>query len=769
MVFPLRLVKMLFRYLSSLTFLLVPFLLLGEEREAWTSSKISGSPELPPPYVAEAVWPHITFNQGLDITLLESEGLIFVTERFGKIWRLPSDLKSRPKSAFLFADMKEHIPSLNRLLGLAFHPEFARNRKFYLYYALNTLEPGFACGLSQFEVDTKGSIVPGSRVRLMHFPADGHTGGDVQFGPDRMLYVPIGDLIPPSPPDPKRAAQDLGQIAGKILRIDVDSKDRGLPYGIPKDNPFLGAEGARPEVWAYGLRNPWKIAFHPENGELWLGDVGWEQWEMVHRIEKGGNYGWSVMEGPMPTNPYQDTGPSPISHPIVNYDHYSGASITGGYFVSSDRLPRLQGSYVYGDYVTGKVWAMSWDGEKVTENLEIADTRQDIVTFGIDESGDILFLELGQNAPLQRLVSSPNLEKASEFPTKLSETGLFRDAADQIASVGVYEFKINAPMWQDGYESDYWVGMPDRSGLKTKAEARRGSPVMNYLKPDDMVLAKTIHKDGHRVETQILHFDGFWKGYSYRWNESQTDATLVDKEGLNTEIQGRPYRFPSRSECIRCHGSNFNRPLAFFPGQMNRDGQLERFKDLGLVDKEFVEMAAAQPLVNPNRSEEPIESRARSWLHANCAHCHKVSGGSGLTAQMNIAVPTSQLELIGHAPKRGYFGLDQASQIESGNPYRSILYYRVATKGAGHMPMVGAQTLDKEGVRLVHDWIRSMSPDASVPAYSLEPKSVEEALVLYHKIQSGELSIEKREKAIAACLDHADPFIANLFIGIELE
>ncbi len=757
------------RYLSFLTSLAIPGLLLGEERKEWTTSKIFGSPDLSPPYVAEAVWPHITFNQGLDITLLESKGLIFVTERFGKIWQVPSNLNSRPESAVLFADMKAHIPSLNRLLGLAFHPDFESNPKFYLYYALNTAEPGFVCGLSQFEVDTNGSVLPGSRVRLMHFPADGHTGGDIQFGPDGMLYVPIGDLVPPSPPDSKKAAQDLGQIAGKILRIDVDGKDSELPYGIPKDNPFLGVEGARPEVWAYGLRNPWKIAFHPENGELWLGDVGWEQWEMVHRIEKGGNYGWSVMEGPMPTNPYQDTGPSPISHPIANYDHFLGASITGGYFVSSDRLPDLEGSYVYGDYVTGKVWALSWDGERVATNREIADTRQDIVTFGIDESGDILFLELSPNTSLQRLVDNPRTENTSSFPTKLSETGLFENVARQIASVGVYDFEINSPMWQDGYESDYWLGMPNGTGLKTTVEERRGFPVINYLKPDDMVLAKTVHKDGHRVETQILHFDGYWRGYSYRWNESQSDATLVDKEGLDTEIQGRPYRFPSRSECIRCHGSNFNRPLAFFPGQMNRDGQLERFKELGLVDGVFEEMATAQPLVNPKDSTESIESRARSWLHSNCAHCHKVSGGSGLTAQMNIAVSTSQLELIGHAPKRGYFGLDQAPQIDPGNPYRSILYYRVATKGAGHMPMVGAQTLDQEGVRLVHDWIRSMSPDASVPAYTLEPKSVEEALVLYHKIQSGELSIEERDKAIGACLDHADPFVANLFNGIELE
>jgi glucose/arabinose dehydrogenase len=165
----------------------------GEEREGWTTSKIQGSPEAPPPYVAESVWPHITFNQPLDITLLESEGFLFVTERFGKIWQLPGDMDDRPEAARLIVDMQSHISNLNRLLGLAFHPEFERNRKFYLYYALNTRSPGFGLALSEFEMDSSWTVLPGSGRTLLDFPAAGHSGGDVQFGHDGMLYVPIGD------------------------------------------------------------------------------------------------------------------------------------------------------------------------------------------------------------------------------------------------------------------------------------------------------------------------------------------------------------------------------------------------------------------------------------------------------------------------------------------------------------------------------------------------------------------------------------------------
>ncbi|MBT5170598.1 MAG: hypothetical protein HOI15_11050 [Opitutales bacterium] len=741
----------------------------GEEREGWTTSRIKGAPETPPPYVAETVWPHITFNQPLDITLLESAGSLFVTERFGKIWQLPADLESQPEAARLIVDMKGHIPNLNRLLGLAFHPDFASNRRFYLYYALNTRSPGFGLALSGFEMDRNWQVVAGSQEELMNFPAAGHTGGDIQFGPDGFLYVPIGDLAPPSPPDSNLSGQDLSQIASKILRIDVDGRDPGLSYRIPKDNPFLEVEGARPEIWAYGFRNPWKLTFHPQTGELWVGDVGWELWEMVYRVEKGGNYGWSVMEGPLPTNSYQETGPTEISPPTATYDHSKGASITGGYFSMSDRLPGLKNSYVYGDYVTGKVWALDWDGQKATGIREIAETRQDIVTFGQDASGDVLFLELVPNTSLQRFAENPNVGRSDTFPKLLSETGVFSDVARQLPSPGVYGFEINTPMWQDGAESNYWVAMPSESGIEANVEDRRGSPHMNYVKPKNMVLAKTIHKDGYRIETQILHFDGYWKGYSYQWNDDQSDAQLVGKEGLDTDVLGEPYRFSSRDECIRCHGSNFNRPLAFFPGQMNREDQLQRFKDLGIIDQVFVDMANVQSLVDPSDESEPIESRARSWIHSNCSHCHKVSGGSGLTAQMNVAVPSSQLELIGHLPNRGYFGLEGAPQIDPGNPYRSILYYRVATEGGGHMPMIGPKTLDDEGVRLVHDWILSLNPQVVVAEPTLDPQSVEEALGLYHEIQSGRLSPEDRKRAIDACLNHSDPFVANLFFGFSEE
>jgi mono/diheme cytochrome c family protein len=200
---------------------------------------------------------------------------------------------------------------------------------------------------------------------------------------------------------------------------------------------------------------------------------------------------------------------------------------------------------------------------------------------------------------------------------------------------------------------------------------------------------------------------------------------------------------------------------------MNLNGQLERFNKLGIVDDIFEEIAEEIPLTNPYDESEPLELRARSWLHANCSHCHKVSGGSGLTAQMNAAVPNSKLELINYQPTKGYFGLEGAPEIDPGDPYNSVLYYRIATRGAGHMPMVGVRTVDQEGVRLIHDWIRSMDPEKSVPKVSTQPQNVKEALALYHAIQSGDLSEEDAKQAVANCMKSTDPFVINLFALFE--
>jgi len=742
-------------------------LALAEERVEWVDSKTRGTPEPIPAFRAEPIWPHISFTNALAITVLESRDRMFIAEQGGKIWILPSDLNAKPKSPELSADLSKFIQGFRNTYGLAFHPKFEDNQLCYIFHTAIQPTGTHRSTVSSFRLDDSLRIVPESREDIISCGAGGHNGGDIQFGPDGLLYIPVGDLAPPDPPDPNNDGQNLATLAGAISRIDVDRRDPGLPYGIPKDNPFVDMEGARPEIWAFGFRNPWKMDFHPETSNVWLGDVGWELYEMVHRVEKGGNHGWSVVEGPIPAKPDQKRGPGPIVAPIVSYSHHTdGASVTGGYFNSGARFPELKGAYIYGDWATGKIWALKLNGEKMTSNDLIAETRKQVVAFGRAAGGDILFIDWPTDQRLHRLVPNPRAGEVSEFPSKLSLTGLFEDTEKATPSAGVYGFSINSPMWQDGAESDYWVAIPGDDGFETDIASAGPFKLTRHSPVKDSVLAKTIRLNGKRVETQILHWDGYWNGYTYRWNDEQTDASLVGREGETATVDGKPWRFYARGECLRCHGSNFYKPLAFFPGQMNRDGQLERFFNLGLIDQTFKEAADIQPLGNPYDESLALETRARSWIHSNCAGCHRRSGGAGIVSMMNITTSNEDMRMLGHEHSRGDFGLKGAPLIEPGNPYRSILYYRIATKGAGHMPMIGLPTIDKEGVRVVHEWIRSLHPDAPIAEATLDPKNVEEALALYHQIQTGALSDSDRKKALANCLSHEDPFVLNLFLGM---
>jgi glucose/arabinose dehydrogenase len=536
-------------FIIALTF--IPFLASAEEREAWTTSKIHGSPEPPLPYVAEVIWPQISFFQGVDLTLLESENRLFVTEQGGKIWMLPADLTANPGKAELCVDLTLLNPEISNAYGLIFHPNFQKNRQLYIFYTVGVPDELAKTRVSKFLMDDNLRINPASEEIIIKFGGGGHNGGDLHFGPDGMLYFTVGDLAPPSPPDVQNEGQNLSTLASTIVRIDVDKKDPGLAYHIPEDNPFLHTDGARPEIWAFGFRNPWKMCFHPTSGDIWLGDVGWEMLELVHRVEKGGNYGWSIMEGTVPTKPDQKSGPGPIIPPAATYSHIEGASITGGYFNSSSRLPAIKDAYIYGDYVTGKIWALNWDGERVTKNQLIADSRKQIVTFGQSSDGDLIFLNHPEQGNLYRLVPNPKAHEKGDFPRRLSETGIFRDVKSAQTSPGVYSFSIHAPMWQDGFSSQYWLGMPGKGGIKSEVITGRETPLLRYEKPPGTVVVKTIHKRGLRVETQILHWDGYWNGYTYQWNEDQTDAALVSKEGLNTTVLNNPTASPAEGNaCV---------------------------------------------------------------------------------------------------------------------------------------------------------------------------------------------------------------------------
>lgn len=332
------------------------------------------------------------------------DGRIFVPTQQGVIHLLDNGADTVATKIFLDITAKvayDDKTNEEGLLGLAFHPDFAKNRQFFVYYTNKAKKHQNVIARYRASESDPNVADPASEEILLTLdkPFWNHDGGTIVFGPDGYLYVAVGDGGLAN--DPYKNGQNLKTLLGKILRIDVNHKNGQTPYAIPADNPFVGKPDVRPEIWAYGLRNVWRMAFDPATKVLWAGDVGQDTWEEIDLIVKGGNYGWNVREGFHPfvlkggKAPATDNKPADVIEPIFEYHHDIGKSITGGVVYRGKKVPELDGSYLYADYVAGKLWALRYDEttKKVTANREIP-TSKPILTmsFGQDAQGEAYFM-----------------------------------------------------------------------------------------------------------------------------------------------------------------------------------------------------------------------------------------------------------------------------------------------------------------------------------------------------------------------------------------
>ena len=410
------------------------------QRPAWTASRVSGTPDPAPPYRVELAYPKLTFERPLLVTHNPSNGRLLVAEQGARIYSFEDEADT--DAADLVADLRKLDPPASAIYGFAFHPNFARNRRAYVCYIT---QPGRDDGtvVSEFLMrDAQPATIDlASERRLITWYSGGHNGGCLKFGPDGYLYISAGDGAGPDPPDPDRVGQDLSTLLSTIMRIDVDRSDDSTgAYSIPEDNPFVGNPRYRPEIWAYGLRNPWRMSFDARRGDLWVGDVGWQLWEMVYRVQRGGNYGWAIMEGPQAALPLADRGPTPIVPPTLSHPHSEAASFTGGYVYYGTRLPELQGAYIYGDFQSGIVWGARFDDDRgeVSWNEQLARTPLQLVTFGVTQDAELLLVDHSRSQQIYRLVRNTAADQAShEFPHRLSQTGLFANTATQQPAPGV--------------------------------------------------------------------------------------------------------------------------------------------------------------------------------------------------------------------------------------------------------------------------------------------------------------------------------------------
>lgn len=363
----------------------------------------------------EAVFPEIAIERPIQITnAADGSNRLFVVAQRGKIYSFKNEPTASEANVFL--DIASRTAPFEKaaeegLLGLAFHPKFKSNGELFVFYT--PLEGERRSRIARFKVDPKNPEVadPKSEEVIIEIPQPfpNHNGGTVLFGPDGMLYIGMGDGGGAGG-DPLSNGQNLGTHLAKILRIDVDKKDAGLGYAVPKDNPFVARDGAKPEIWCYGIRNPWRMAFDKPTGDFWVADVGQGVWEEINLIERGGNYGWSLAEGHHPFKPVTEPKDKLIG-PIWEYHHEAGKSITGGSVYHGKRVPELAGQYVYADYVNGRLWALKYDRakKKVTANRPIFGNVAPVTSFGEDEAGEIYFLTI--NGGIFTFASAPAVTK----------------------------------------------------------------------------------------------------------------------------------------------------------------------------------------------------------------------------------------------------------------------------------------------------------------------------------------------------------------------
>lgn len=713
-------------------------------RPAWTSSRLSGFPEPPPPYKIIDAYPQQRFYRPVEVVTARGSDRLFVAELGGKIWSFPDRADAAERD--LFCDLSSLVPKLSSLFGVAFHPRFPDVPQVFVMYTLRdvpfegsrvvrlTVRPG--AGGAPPRCDPK------SEDLLITWLSGGHNGGDLKFGRDGHLYISTGDGSTPFPPDRYDVGQTLSDLLAAVLRIDVDHPDpaRGRRYSIPKDNPFVGNRTARPEIWAYGFRNPWRMSPDPTSDAMWIGDVGWETWEMIFRVEAGANGGWSVMEGPLKLRPDARPGPTPITPPVVSHARYEARSVTGGFVYQGRDLPELTGSYIYGDFESGKLWGLRYDvaTKQVTWHKELAEAQRNIVAFGLDHRGELLALDYGgataarefAAAGIYRLVKSPPEKVTGAFPHKLAQTGLFTSTRGHRLAPGVVEYRIAGELWADGATARRFVAIPGRGQIKVATTA----PFAWELPPGS-VLGKTLFLGtGRPVETQIILFaSGVTRGYTYRWNEAGTDGELVGAAGGTATFPvaadggpapaaaaaaggvaavAAPWKYASRAECITCHNQRAGPGIAFRASQLA--GELDRLVTLGLFAKR--PPAAEVALVDPRDPAQPLERRARSYLHANCAHCHRAGAGGATGLDLQIESSLARTRSVDAPPAQGTFGLAEPSIVRAGDPFRSVLLYRVSTLGSGRMPRLGSHEVDEQAVALLEEWIRGLPPvDTATP------------------------------------------------------
>jgi uncharacterized repeat protein (TIGR03806 family) len=690
----------------------------------------------------QRVFPNLTFGNGNGVSgAFQAPGdnsRWFVTELDGHIRAFPNVNTATSANVTTVLDISGRtvFGGEQGLFAIAFHPNFPTDPRAFVSYTTKANGP-LQSRISQF-TSTDGGLTldPTSEVVLVtvNQPAPNHNGGFIAFGPDGMLYFGLGDGG--SEGDPWGTignGQNTQTLLGKMLRIDVSGTNGSVLYRIPPTNPFSGNAACNfddgssptncPEIYAWGLRNPWRGSFDRLTGKLWVGDVGQNAWEEVDQVNVGGNYGWRCREG---ANDYLPNScgtapPASLIDPVAQTPHSTGSgyyAVIGGYVYRGTAIPALYGQYVFADFLSGLYTVDSnTPPPTVTLNNLINIGGLSIAAFAQDQNGELLAVQY--NGGLYQLISTTG-GGGNTIPNQLSGTGCISASNPTQPAPGLIPYAPNAPFWSDGASKRRWIGLPDSKQIDTSG----ANGDWNF--PTGTVLMKDFTLAGKLIETRLFmrHPDGVWAGYVYQWNAGQTDATRVIN-GVDVSVAGQTWHIPSEAECMRCHTATTGYSLGLETGQQNGNytypaapsppftgltaNQLQTLNAIGLFTPAITNPATQPVIPNPQDTSVPLAERARAWLHTNCSQCHRPGGGTTVFLDLRYTTAIGSTNTCNAVPVDD-LGIAGARVITPGNPAASILYLRMNQRGtANQMPPVATNVVDANGAALLLQWISGMN------------------------------------------------------------
>ncbi len=584
------------------------------------------------------------------------------------------------------------------LLGIALHPNFPTDPRVFFGYTAN--DGGLVSRISSFEADD-GVIDPDTEIVLLQVsqPYTNHNGGHVMFGPDGYLYAGLGDGG--SGGDPQGNGQNTDTLLGTILRIDVDDIGDDTPYGIPEDNPFVDG-GGLPEIYAYGMRNPWRFSFDRETGELWAGDVGQDTWEEIDVVEKGGNHGWNVWEGqacfPPEVGDCEEDGFVRALYQYRNPPGDDARSVTGGFVYRGAQLPELVGKYIFADYVTGQMWRLDRDGDEAQVEL-LLESGILISAFAEGRDGELYVVDRGRGRVL-RIAAGDGA--GNVLPAKLTDTGCVHPEDPEQLSDNVIPYEVALPFWSDGIKKERYLVLPEGKRLQVQSDG-------DVEIPKGAMLIKNFRSEGKLFETRfyVRHDDGEYSGYSYKWNSDGTNAELVETTH-EAKVGDRDWIFPGRGECNRCHTAAAGRSLGLELRQLDimldGESQLERLTEAGVFEEQPDSVGAFPEL----DSDAPLEERARAYLHVNCSSCHRPAGPARGGLDLRFERSLSQSGLCEMA-ELGNLDTADGAYVAPGSAADSVVHVRLSRRDAEGMPPLASNLVDEEGAELIAEWIEGMS------------------------------------------------------------